>query len=435
MNLPRAHRLYLALGAGILLIHFFVAIVAKPGYKLTMVGDSFPCALLIIAVLSVRENVRRSVGRLPQFWKLMAAGLAIMLGSQLFWFYYDTLRLTSAPSPVFGDTLFLLAHVFFLLALSLRPHVRTPGKQLRLRWLDFALLSLWWFALYAYFAIPWQLFVSDFKIYNPAFYLLAFIQHLVIIAILVVLALNHSGEWRRFYATFLVSFILIAFGNLLLNIEINRGNYYAGSFYDTPFFLSIYCFSVAAALGSSSQPHETPASDWEYKQNRWMARIAMLGILSLPVIAFLGYYAPGVSPVITAFRLRMVFAAMFVLGFMVFWKINLIARELVQLVQLSSSSVENLQAVQARLAHSEKLSALGRLAAGAAHEISNPLTAILGYSELLSDIPSLTPDDRRHAEAIQHQVRQAQSAVNSLRDSLRKPAPVHPIMASKPPVS
>jgi hypothetical protein len=36
-----------------------------------------------------------------------------MLLSQIYWFYYDSVRQFATPSPVPGDTLFLLAHVFF----------------------------------------------------------------------------------------------------------------------------------------------------------------------------------------------------------------------------------------------------------------------------------------------------------------------------------
>src|SRR5690242_19931876 len=45
--------------------------------------------------------------------------------------------------------------------------------------------------------------------------------------------------------------------------------------------------------------------------------------------------------------------------------------------------VEGLKQLQAQLLHSEKLASLGQLAGGAAHELNNPLTAMLGYSELL----------------------------------------------------
>lgn len=52
------------------------------------------------------------------------------------------------------------------------------------------------------------------------------------------------------------------------------------------------------------------------------------------------------------------------------------------LAQLEKT-VEILRTTQAQLVHSEKLSAVGEFVAGVAHELNNPLTALIGYAELL----------------------------------------------------
>lgn len=429
--LPR-HRIYLSCAVCVFGLHLAVAAVAKPSFGLTLFGDGLPCLLIILALLAVRENFSLGSGLLPLYWKLFAAGLVSMLLSQMYWFYFDSLRRYGAPSPVLGDALFLLAHVFFLFALALRPHSASAGMDLRARRLDFALLALWWFALYGYFSLPWQLVLVDYSKYNPSYYLLGLIQHLVIIAALGVLWWKNGGSWRRLYGHLFIAFTLIAGGELLLSVGIDRGFYYSGGFLDTPFFLALLWINFIACLGPSLQPSEDARPGRELQQTRWTARIAMLAVLSLPLVALLGHFEKNVPPGVAAFRLRLVFGAMFILGALVYWKLNLLTRELIQSVRLTQASIENLKSVQQQVAHSEKLTALGRLAAGATHEISNPLTAILGYSELLADIPALSPKDRENAKTIHQQVHHAQAAVNRLRDTLRHPSPPPLIMADKP---
>jgi hypothetical protein len=419
---PR-QKAYLVIATAVFLHHLVVAAVAKPSFGLTMYGDGIPCVLLVLAILAIRENFHSAPGVLPVFWKVCAGGLTLMLLSQAYWFYYDWRRLTSTPSPVLGDSLFLFAHVFFLSALALRPHSASAGRDLRIRSLDFALLSLWWLCLYGYFALPWQIVVHDFSHYNPAYYLLVFLQHLVIVAALITLSARKRGPWRMFYLQMVAAFVLIAGGNLMLSVAIDGGSYYAGGFYDTPFFLAIYLFTLIACFGCSLEPSEDTTPNRELMQSVWTARMAMVVMLSLPLIALWGLRSKATPQGIAIFRLQLVFGSMFVLGGLVYWKLSLLSRELVRLVRLSRDSVENLRAVQQRVSQSEKFVALGRLAAGAAHEISNPLTAILGYSELLADVPSLSGEDRANAQRIREQVHRAQAAVTSLRNTMRRSSP------------
>jgi len=59
------------------------------------------------------------------------------------------------------------------------------------------------------------------------------------------------------------------------------------------------------------------------------------------------------------------------------------AIENARLVRDLQQSLQDLKATQARLIQSAKLSAIGQLVAGIAHELNNPLTAVMGYAELL----------------------------------------------------
>lgn len=67
--------------------------------------------------------------------------------------------------------------------------------------------------------------------------------------------------------------------------------------------------------------------------------------------------------------------------------------EIERRVQELLETTEELKRTQTSLVRSEKLASVGRLAAGIAHEIGNPLTAILGLVELLSD-PSMDASTR-----------------------------------------
>ncbi len=57
-------------------------------------------------------------------------------------------------------------------------------------------------------------------------------------------------------------------------------------------------------------------------------------------------------------------------------------------------TIEKLREKQAQLVEAEKLASIGKLAAGIAHEINNPLTSVLTFSNLM--LEQCPPDDPRH---------------------------------------
>jgi two-component system sensor histidine kinase HydH len=76
-----------------------------------------------------------------------------------------------------------------------------------------------------------------------------------------------------------------------------------------------------------------------------------------------------------------------------------------------------------RAAHSEKLAAIGRLAAGVAHEVRNPLAVIRSSAALvLEDMPQET-DGRRAARFIVEEVDRLNAVVTALLDYARPLAP------------
>ncbi len=140
----------------------------------------------------------------------------------------------------------------------------------------------------------------------------------------------------------------------------------------------------------------------------------MLAMLSLPLMGYWAWFRDTAPPHLRQFRLLVTLAAMLVLGLFVFLRQFLMDRELVRLLEESRSSLENMKRLQTELVQREKLASLAQLVSGAAHEINNPLAAILGYSELLAAQSDLESNQASMARKIGQQARRTRELVSSL---------------------
>jgi PAS domain S-box-containing protein len=76
--------------------------------------------------------------------------------------------------------------------------------------------------------------------------------------------------------------------------------------------------------------------------------------------------------------------------------------------------------LQAKLAHSERMATIGRLVSGVAHEVNNPLAAILGFTDLLLENPAVPEQAREDLQIILHEAQRTKDIVQDLLSFARQ---------------
>jgi len=362
------------------------------------------------------------------FWMLAALSCTLWMIGQFQWTYYEVYLHQPLPDMYPGDIIFFLCGIPLMAALALRPHLKRSEIRLRFGYIDFTLLLAWWIFLYAFVVLPWMYAEPSLGPYNFTFDFINTIQSMVIVVGLGALWLRSRGAWRTVYANLFGSQSLHMLSSLMINVAIDLKVYHTGSLYDLPLIASFLWFGAAGliayksgtALDDSSEPALAEGSDRKKGESIVASRLAMAAVVSLPVFAVYTIRFAHDSPSVREFRLMAILLAAVPLGFLVFLRQHLADRDRSELLARAEQSVENLQRLQAQLVQTEKLVSLGQLAAGAAHEINNPLTAILGYSDLLADDASLPEKARAISAKIRDQARRTKTLVGNLLSFARQ---------------
>ena len=406
-------------GIGVCLALLVLAAIILPqSFHLTALSDVIQCLLLLAGTVFFLPHAMRAQGRMRLFWTLITLGSGFWFFYQLLWTYFEVWLRTDVPVIFSGDIVLFLHLVPLIAALAVRPHIPRDEYAARLGHLDFALLLVWWVYVYVLLVMSWQYAVLNEAAYSHNLNAVYLAEKLVFLTALVACWVSSQGPWKIFYANLFAASLVYSASSYLANWAIARNLYYSGSLYDIPLAVSMAWMALLALWTSVTEPQSHTVKAFP-AYGVWVARGGMIAVFSLPLFATWALADMNVPERVRSFRLVLTLGAALVMGVMVFLRQRLLDRELIRLLHHSEASVENLVRLQAQVLQSEKLASIGQLVGGAAHELNNPITAMLGYSDLLLGT-DLSPEQHSLAARIGQNARRTKSLVASLLSFARK---------------
>jgi len=405
--------------------------VAFAGHPATLstFGNIVQCIVPLLANAGLLLNAGTPHWRRNIFWMLLALSSTLWMIGEFEWTYYEVYQ--HQPTPIIngGDVVFFLKGIPILAALALQPHRKRGELHLQVGYLNFVLLFTWWAFVYAFMVLPWIYATPSESQYNYNYDVVANVQNMVIVIGLGLLWLKAAGAWRLVYANLFGASAMYMLSSLTINVAISMNTYATGKLYDLPLISSFLWYGFAGVIaylkrGELDSPQDiADEGDEKPRESAWSARLAMAAVISLPVFAIFTLRFEHDVPEVRDFRLMTTLIASVPIAFLVFLRTHLADADRARLLARSEQSIENLQRLQAQMVQTEKLVSLGQLAAGAAHEINNPLAAILGFSDLLADDPTLPEKARATAGKIRDQARRTKTLVANLLRFARQVPP------------
>ena len=101
-------------------------------------------------------------------------------------------------------------------------------------------------------------------------------------------------------------------------------------------------------------------------------------------------------------------------------------------IEALETANQKLREAREDLARSERLASVGRLAAGVAHEVGNPVSALIAYAALIRERLAQGKDVEGYAERIEREASRIDRIVRDLLDLARPPAALQPVDLRRP---
>ncbi|HYW66624.1 MAG TPA: ATP-binding protein [Candidatus Dormibacteraeota bacterium] len=392
----------LAAVVGFLVLYTIVSLAGRPGFALTSFSDITGTALWLVATAVMLWAAWSNQGRTRWFWILLAAS-AVMVGCNLgAWLYYEVFAGREPPDPFWADIPLFLQPVPMMAAAVMRPGSRQREQKFHLTTLNFLILLLWWVCLYMFLVYPNEFILPNKVAFNSYYYSLFVLEFSVLLGVLGSMAMVAQGAWRKIYWHLFFASALYLLAYQWLNAALEREQYYSGSYYDVPNYAAI-CWFILIAVRARNVPSE-PLTEGEREHAADVpGYLAALAVLSLPVMGLGELFLDPHGSQLLLYRVAVTMAGILLMGVFVFLRQILLNREMTRLLLESEENLERLQNAQSQLMQKERLAGVGQLVTGVAHELNNPLTAVIGYSDLLleqdADAMSRQKLERLGAEA------------------------------------
>lgn len=377
-------------------------------------GDVLPLLLIAAAFVVSARNAFDSRGHTRLFWSLVAAGMGMWCFNQACWTWFEVMFRRSLPDPFLGDVVLFLHVVPIMAAVAIRPHQADEREGMLPSALNVLILLVWWIVVYAFFVFPDEYLVTNVALYNPRWDLLYLVEGLILISVAASAFFTSSGAWRDIYRNIFFAGALYTFSSEAMNAALARGTYKTGGIYDLPFLGAALGFLWAAVAGRRCL-RDTQMAPSVMRYRRPLASIlAKLALFSLPLMGYWALFLSHDEPYLRHVRFAVTMGGVAVLASVVFLKQHLLDRKLLQLLNHSRQSFDNLQRLQGRVIQQAKLASLGELVALAASELEYPLAAILSSSERMAASSSLSREQLANAQKIGQQARRTRELVGDL---------------------